>query len=440
MLGTTAKFYTPAPPAAATRQLASLKKAHASTASGLAELLATPHAVTLGPSSPASVERTAAQTLARAARADAVPVFVTDALPGAGCRVPRSHGGDPTSPASYATWVRSLARGIGLGKAVVVLEPGSLTELPSVCRSQHPGLARAYPVSDTQRFEELSAAVAALERVAKNTSVYLDGGSSRGLGVGQLAADLVQAGVAKAQGFAVGVGASQYTANEVAYGTWVSQCIAWATDFAQQPQVPGGGYACPSQYSNWGAGGTMIATLEGGSGIGVPLSPYGVWSDRSTIPDDNTSGLTTRFRAMLGGLSGSTHFVVDTAETGHGPDPMTEYAQEPYVQPPAVIRALTSGASCNPVTAGLGPRPTSSTGNALVDAYLWTETPGTSDGRCSEASGARAWDYDMYSPHGWPTSAGARRAFDPLWGQVDPPAGAWFPAEALRLIGNAAGN
>jgi hypothetical protein len=34
-------------------------------------------------------------------------------------------------------------------------------------------------------------------------------------------------------------------------------------------------------------------------------------------------------------------------------------------------------------------------------------------------------------------SASAQTTFDPLWGQVDPAAGAWFGTQALQLIGDA---
>lgn len=62
---------------------------------------------------------------------------------------------------------------------------------------------------------------------------------------------------------------------------------------------------------------------------------------------------------------------------------------------------------------GLGLRPTADTGNALVDAYLWIKTPGESDGQCNR-----------WAPPGSP---------NPVRGMMDPPAGAWFPEQALEL-------
>ena len=69
---------------------------------------------------------------------------------------------------------------------------------------------------------------------------------------------------------------------------------------------------------------------------------------------------------------------------------------------------------CNPPGRGLGVPPTTVTGNALVDAYVWAKVPGESDGSCNRGvSGS---------------------TIDPEWGgTVDPAAGAWFPQQALQL-------
>ena len=63
------------------------------------------------------------------------------------------------------------------------------------------------------------------------------------------------------------------------------------------------------------------------------------------------------------------------------------------------------------------------------------KTPGQSDGSCDISGGARAWDYAQYNP--WVLSGNAQNHFDPLWGKVDPAAGAWFPDQALQLARNA---
>jgi endoglucanase len=58
---------------------------------------------------------------------------------------------------------------------------------------------------------------------------------------------------------------------------------------------------------------------------------------------------------------GGKHFVVDTSRNGLGP----------------------STTWCNPSGEALGARPTASTGDASVDAFLWVKRPGESDGTCN---------------------------------------------------------
>ncbi|HEU4348355.1 MAG TPA: glycoside hydrolase family 6 protein [Actinoplanes sp.] len=90
------------------------------------------------------------------------------------------------------------------------------------------------------------------------------------------------------------------------------------------------------------------------------------------------------YGTRLSGLLGGAHFVVDTSRNGNGP-----------AQVGAGDRHW-----CNPPGRKLGEAPTTRTGNALVDAYLWIKRPGESDGACG--SGA-------------------------------PPAGQWWPEYALGL-------
>jgi endoglucanase len=63
-------------------------------------------------------------------------------------------------------------------------------------------------------------------------------------------------------------------------------------------------------------------------------------------------------------LTGGKHFVINTAENGRGP---VHYRR-------ANGRRITVW--CNPGLRGLGPKPTTSTSNPMVDAYLWINRPG----------------------------------------------------------------
>jgi endoglucanase len=128
------------------------------------------------------------------------------------------------------------------------------------------------------RYDQLNHAVDALES-QRDTSVYLDGTHSAWLGVGDISERLVKAGVERAQGFFLNVSNYQFAPNSTAYGTWISDCITYAT------AVNSGDFAgCPNQYWNGGPDGTMIAQLLG-PWKGVALSPYGLWSDTTTEPD-----------------------------------------------------------------------------------------------------------------------------------------------------------
>ena len=95
-----------------------------------------------------------------------------------------------------------------------------------------------------------------------------------------------------------------------------------------------------------------------------------------TTTDNVAYGL--RLSALLGGA----HFVVDTSRNGNGP-----------AQKGAGDRHW-----CNPAGRSLGDPPTTRTGIALVDAYLWVKRPGESDGACgSGAPAAGQWwpDYAL---------------------------------------------
>ncbi|MFJ8310396.1 MULTISPECIES: glycoside hydrolase family 6 protein [unclassified Streptomyces] len=75
-----------------------------------------------------------------------------------------------------------------------------------------------------------------------------------------------------------------------------------------------------------------------------------------------------RLSAALGGK----HFVVDTSRNGNGPYSGSE-------------------SWCNPPGRALGTPPTASTGDALIDAYLWIKRPGSSDGTCRGGPAAGEW-------------------------------------------------
>ena len=394
--GSGTRFFVPPPSSGAPEQILQLlRSGDLKDAALIAEMEATPRAVWFTSGTPAQVQQQVRLTMREAAAERAVPVLVAYDIPGRDCA--QYSAGGALDEAAYQAWISGFAQGIGNGKALVILEPDALGNLPSAC-----GLSTSvYPFTDSERIAELQYAVTALEQ-EPGVSVYLDGTHSAWQSVGTMTQRLLEADVQDAQGFFVNVSNYQPTPELTDYGTWISDCIAMVTDpanaFYNNPS------ACASQY--------------------YP----------ATQSDFSTWGLTTAWYAQnMGSAVATTHFVIDTSRNGDGPNNMQRYASAPYDQPSSVIGTLAAANWCNPPGSGLGLRPTANTGVPLLDAYLWVKTPGQSDGQCDAAGGARAWDYGAYTQPGWPTTTAAQALFDPLWGIDDPAAGAWFAQAALQL-------
>jgi endoglucanase len=489
------RFYTPPPAQGSVHQILQLIESGRLKDAGLiAAMESVPSAVWLDGETTAQaaepgnlgweqadldVARQVRQTLFAARLQNAVPIFVAYNIPGRDCSQ-YSAGGAP-SDAAYDAWIDAIGSALGDAKAVLLEEPDALANLPGYCGSAY---ASEFPdITNTTRIDDVRYAVTTLEH-DPNISLYLDAGNSDWQNAGGMAETLVAADVQQAQVFFLNVSNYQYDANSDFYGTWVSSCIAYATvNEAQTPadalaavasfvgtSTPTGAFAgpaypptsppggCANQYWNGGAPGTDIASLVGAYN-GVALSPFGVWSETSTTPDLNTSGIDASYATALGGTVPTTHFIVDTSRNGLGPNSMQAYAAAPYDQPSSVISTLVAGGWCNPTDEGLGITSTADTGVTLssldsylpgnpplLDAYLWIKTPGESDGQCDAAGGVRNWDDAVYTPpiSGWPSSTSpAFQTFDPLWslqtGSVftDPAAGAWFPEQALMLAQDA---
>jgi endoglucanase len=349
------------------------------------QLVRNPQAVWLERGTPAEVKNQAKAVVKLAERKGQVPVLVAYNLPFRDCA--QYSAGGATTPKAYKKWIDGVAKGIGDKAAVVILEPDGLGIIPHYtningetewCQPEEANPANAAK----QRFSMLNYAVDALKALPR-VAVYLDGTHSAWLGVGDIADRLVKGGVERADGFYLNASNYQFTANLTQYGTWISKCIAGG-DFA----------GCANQYWNGGPDGTKIADLVG-AWTGGALSNYGVWSDDSDLPELNTSGINARFSAEP-----TTHFVIDTSRNGQGPWTMDGA--------PGDIQDW-----CNPPDRGLGARPTTNTGNELVDAHLWIKIPGESDGEC----------------HRW-----VEGGPDPVRGYVNPGAGQWFDEQVLELI------
>jgi endoglucanase len=398
------RFFTPAPPNGAVQQVESLLKQRQLKNALLITVMETiPQAVWLTSGTPSQVSATVTSTLKEATVERAVPVLVLYNIPGRDCGSYSAGGAENT--ADYEAWIDAIAAAIGSQKAVILLEPDAVADLPSDC-GYNPTQVNI-PQATADRYTQINFAVKTLE-TGSQTLVYLDAGNSHWQAVPVIATRLVQAGVQQTQGFFTNVSNYNLNSYESKYDTWVSECIA----FANNPDDGGwrlGNYSyCASQY----------------------YSPFGA-VDPNNIA---TWGYTDQwYQQNMGAAVPTTHFLIDTSRNGQGPLDTSIYTAVPFNQPPSIIETLSSGSWCNPPARGLGTHPTATTGVPLLDAYLWVKTPGQSDGTCDAAGGARAWDYADYTRPGWPTTTAGQAVFDPLWGLDDPIAGAWFPQQALDL-------
>ena len=95
------------------------------------------------------------------------------------------------------------------------------------------------------------------------------------------------------------------------------------------------------------------------------------------VSNFRTTSESTTYGKDLSSRVGGKHFVIDTARNGLGPNPDDQW--------------------CNPPGRALGEKPSGSTLDPLVDAYLWIKPPGESDGSCNGGPPAGQWwaDYAL---------------------------------------------
>ncbi|MEU7691408.1 glycoside hydrolase family 6 protein [Microbispora hainanensis] len=300
-------------------------------------LAAVPHSVHLNMPL-AEVKDTVTSTMRLAAAHDATPVFMTDYIPLADC----SRRGAPDER-TYRHWIDQVATGIGAGRAVVVLEPNSLTKVPGTDACEEGGAA-----GTAERYRELGYAVDRLGKLP-HTAVYLDGGIQGWPESVTIMADrLVKAAVARADGFYLNSSDFQHTDTLLPYGEKLSRCV-------------------------------HVVSAKGGTCTDAEIA---------AVPAD----------APL------THFVIDTSRNGKG---VWDAPEGKYADPQPW---------CNPPGRGVGLRPTTDTGDELADAFLWIRHPGDSNGRCLR---------------------GGPGPEDPVYHQVAPVGGTWWPALALDRARNA---
>jgi endoglucanase len=422
ILDAATRFYVPPPRTAAIQQITALAEGRALREAALITALeAVPRAVYFDAASPDEVEAGVRTMLARATHDGGIPVLVAYQLPFRDCA--QYGAGGARDAAAYRAWIEGFVRGIGSQTAIVILEPDSLGIVPhgrfldgtaDWCKPTiTDAQGRTVPAPGATADEHYAMLTMAIDRLvaeAPNAYVYLDGTNSAWLPVSEIAYRLARVGVDRVQGFALNVGNSQPTSETIKYGTWISNCLAYA---GRHSNAPAAFRECP---------GPPRPADPGGA---VDWDAPETWYRNHAEPAAQVGPPTV----------GRAHFVIDTGRAGRGTLDVSPYSKPPFNQPPEIIAKLRIGGYCNPPNAGAGARPTARTGIPLVDAFLWIKPPGESDGSCDSAGGVRAWDYAKFNP--WRIAGETQKHFDPLWSMIDPEAGEWFPEAALQLALNA---
>ena len=115
-------------------------------------------------------------------------------------------------------------------------------------------------------------------------------------------------------------------------------------------------------HSNWIDAMSMASLLsqsgvQVANGFSLNVSNYMSTTNETTYGEEVSS------------LIGGKHFIIDTSRNGTD----------------------SHGEWCNPTHSAIGTKPTLSTGNTLIDAYLWLKVPGESDGNCNGGPSAGTW-------------------------------------------------
>lgn len=137
-----------------------------------------------------------------------LPVLVAYNIPNRDCGG-YSAGGAEDSEA-YLDWIENFADAIGERSAIIILEPDAVA------------LVSCLSDADAEiRFSLLSQAVT-IFKSQENTSVYIDAGHYNWIDADVMAQNLIEAGVADADGFALNVSNFYTTAENIIYGEELS--------------------------------------------------------------------------------------------------------------------------------------------------------------------------------------------------------------------------
>ncbi len=255
-------FFVPKAPDGSQQQIARLQHSgHRADADLIRAEVTTPQAVWFTDGTPKQVAKQVKVTAQKAAAKRTVPTLVVYDVPGRDCSQ-YSSGGAGTD-AAYRAWIDGVAKGLSKGeKAIVIVEPDGLANLPSDCPSAYPGQDVAALTAG--RIADIKYAGTTITKADRNALVYLDAGHSGWHSVADATSRLEAAGVADVQGFSLNVSNYQWTPNLSEYGTWISDCIALHPDAATTtPSDCGDQYYSGGPANNWVQRAPSTATRSG---------------------------------------------------------------------------------------------------------------------------------------------------------------------------------
>jgi endoglucanase len=201
-----------------------------------------PQAIWFSDYRPSTVTDDVRTVTTAAAAAGQVPVLAVYEIPNRDCGG-ASAGGAPDL-ASYDTWVRDFAAGLGSGRSIIILEPDSIALTTCLSAQQQ-----------ADRFASLSRAAATIHAASPDAKVYLDGGHSAWNSASEQAGRLRSAGIlTNADGLFTNVSNFNTTANEVSYAKNVLAALGNPADLHAvvdtsrngNGPAPGGAWCDPS--------------------------------------------------------------------------------------------------------------------------------------------------------------------------------------------------
>ncbi|POX46649.1 glycoside hydrolase family 6 protein [Streptomyces sp. Ru72] len=192
----------------AARQVAAYEKAGRSAeAEQIRKIAEQPTGEWISPENPEAEARGFTEA---AEKADRTALLVLYNIPHRDCGQ-FSQGGAADGNA-YRGWIDAVARGIGDRRTTVVLEPDAVLHMVDGCTPDQ---------FHEERYDLLKGAITKLKAL-RNTQVYLDAGNAGWQHPDEIYQPLKQAGVDRADGFAVNVSNFYSTEDSIAYGKQLS--------------------------------------------------------------------------------------------------------------------------------------------------------------------------------------------------------------------------